>query len=60
MSSLKYLIQFVKDNAEIPPTGVKKIEDGQANANVMFTMFMPNYKEKISSLRTNWQMHLYI
>lgn len=55
MSSLKDLIQFFKNNAEVPPTGVKKIEDGQANANVMFTMFMPNYKETTSSLRTNWQ-----
>lgn len=34
MSSLKDLIQFVKDNAVVPPTGVKKIEEGQANANV--------------------------
>jgi len=34
MSTLKDLIQFVKDNTEVPPTGVKKVEESQANANV--------------------------
>lgn len=34
MSSFKDLIQFVKDNAEVPPAGVKKVEEGQTNAKV--------------------------